>query len=192
MGFFDGGSSEQNQYSGLRAPGWENYGAFKGVLDRTGGAGGDYGFLIDSLKGQIGTAPKVNSSGFFDQQMEGVNVFGRNLFNNISSNYAGRGFLSPESVSGVIGSAVREASPQLMGMVGQNVLSADAMAQNRFGALNQALQLAPALLGSESHSKQEGPNLLAQNVAQWTNPNSYANLIQAVGSLKGGATPGGR
>lgn len=181
MGLFSAPKQQSDSYSGLRAPG--NDGAFKALLGRTPS---DMGFLVDRLQDQA-RAPvffNLNADGLLPQQTSGVNTLGRNLFSSISSNYAGRGLMAPDNVAGVIGSAVREASPQLMNMIGQNVrdsiLIPEAVRQGRFAQLQNAMGLYPALLGSESHSTSSGggigynfANQAGTNLAQWLNPQTW-------------------
>jgi hypothetical protein len=191
MGFFDGGSSESKSYSGLRND--YNNSAFLNVLDRTPN---DLNFLVNRLQKDVSSplpSFNLNPQGFLPQQMEGVNTLGANLFGNVSSNYASRGLSSPANVSGVVGSALKQAAPQLMPIIGQNVrdsiLIPETVKQQRFASLQNAMNLYPSLLGSSSSSSMQGPNILAQNLAQWTNPNAYANLISSLGSLGGGGAP---
>lgn len=186
MGFFSGGKSYQNSesFSGLRVKkgtGDDNT-AFNSLLYRTPG---DLNFTVDALKARTqDTNPfQLNSQGFMASQMEGVNQFGKNMFNDVSSNYAGRGFLAPENVAGVIGSAVTNASPQLMQQIYQNQAGNQAVQSDRFNQLNQALSLYSGLLGGQSQSQGTTTsngigfnfaNQLGSNLAQWANPSTFS------------------
>lgn len=153
MGFFSGGKSESRSdaFSGLRGSDMSGYNQ---LLARTPG---DVNFLTNSLQDRTkDTNPfQLNSQGLMAGQMEGVNTLGRNMFADLSSNYASRGLNNAENISGVVGSALREASPALMSLIQSNTVANANEVNNRFGALNQAMQLYPALLGHEQHSSQK-------------------------------------
>ena len=193
MGFFSGGStiSKNDSYSGLRTGDANLNGGFVNLLKRTPQ---DFNFAVDALKARTqDTNPfQLNSQGFTAPQMEGVNQFGKNLFNSVSSNYAGRGFLAPDNVAGVIGSAVTQASPTLMQQIYQNQAANQDAQSTRFGQLNQALAMYSGLLGGEDHSfaKQTAPGI------GYTFGNSFANkfgdtLGQRLGNIGGGPSGGG-
>lgn len=179
MAFFNDESNQSSSsYSGLRMP-WSDS-AYRSVVDMVPQ---NLDFAFNRIKKQIDSpVPQLNSNGFFDSQMEGVNVFGRNLFNNISSNYANRGLLAPDNVAGVIGSAVREAAPTLMGQISQNMLIPEQIKQNRFGSLINTLGLVPGFLGGQSTSSgsSSGTNVLSS----WATPEG----LKAAGSAFGGVS----
>jgi hypothetical protein len=188
-GFFDSGGSSSNQYSGLRADGWQYRDTFDKVHRQ---AGDDAMFLSDRTRNLVNSANPFDNliNGFTSGQLEGVNRLGANLFNNVSSNYASRGLMNPNNISGVVGSAVREAAPGLMSLVGENLKNQEAIRQGRLGVMQGNVNLFQGLLGSEGHSKTGGTNLLAGSVAKWADPNSYANLISSLGGGGGGGQSG--
>lgn len=150
MGFFSGGkqTSETNTYSGLRHPNlWNEF------SDTAKGVANDYSFLSNAGRNYFNSPmPTLNPQGFYDQQMEGVNQFGKQMFGNVSGDYASRGFLTPDNIGGVIGSAVTAASPQLMSQIASNIQQQEAMKTNRFSPLLSVLGAAPGLLGNEGHT----------------------------------------
>lgn len=150
-GFFSGGNSysTNDSYSGLSRPEFNTERASVGK-----GAAGDYSFLSNAGRDYFNSPmPTLNPNGFYDAQMQGVNQFGKQLFSNVSGDYAGRGFLSPDNVSGVIGSAVTQASPQLMQQIASNIQQDQALKTNKFQPLLNLLGTAPSLIGGESHSQ---------------------------------------
>jgi hypothetical protein len=194
MGFFSGGKSEQrtDAFSGLRGNDMSGYNA---LLARTPG---DVNFLTNSLQDRTrNTNPfNLNSQGFMASQMEGVNQLGKNMFADVSSNYAMRGLSNPQNVSGVVGSALTQASPALMGMIQQNEVANQNEVSNRFAALNQAMQLYPGLLGQESHSVQKttSPQLgytLGSSFFNTLGSKAAESLFNAGSAGAGGAGAGG-
>jgi hypothetical protein len=142
---------------------------------------------MDSAKRRTTENPfQINAQGFMPEQMAGVEMFGKNMFNDVSANYASRGLNSPANINGVIGSAVAAAAPQLMGMAQQNLVANENAAQGRFAQLNQAMQLYPSLLGNEQHSssKTTAPGM------GYTFGNSFANTLgqKAAEGLSSGAS----
>lgn len=180
MGLFSGGKSESRSdaYSGLRGTDMSGYNA---LLARTPG---DVNFLTNRLQKQVDENPfTLNAQGFMPEQMAGVNMLGKNMFADVSANYAARGLNSPGNISGVVGSALAAASPQLMGMVQQNVLGLEQAKQNRFQMLQNAMNLYPSLLGQESHTLQKTS---APGIG-YVFGSSLANTLgQTLGSLGGG------
>ena len=189
MGFFSGGKSESRSdaFSGLRGTDMSGYNA---LLARTPG---DVNFLTNRLQAQVDQNPfTLNSQGFLPEQMAGVNMLGKNMFADVASNYAGRGLTNPQNISGVVGSALASASPQLMGMIQQNVFGNETAKQNRFQMLQNAMNLYPSLLGQESHTTQK---TTAPGIG-FTFANSLASSLgNTIGSLgkggEGGAGSGG-
>lgn len=188
MGLFSGGSTttQSDSYSGLRGTGY-----FKPTAKS---ASQGYTFGMDTIRGRIGdTNPLgLTPSGLTAAQNEAFSTLGKQLFGNVSSNYAARGFLSPDNVAGVIGSSLQQAAPTLLDTVGRNQMGNQAIMSDRFGALNSLLGQAPGLLGSEQRSTSvtKGPNLLGQAVAGWANPAQLGSFFQGVGSLSGGGGGG--
>lgn len=180
MGFFSGGksTSTSDSFSGLRGYDMSGYNALMGRTP------GDVNFLTNRLQDRVGNSNPLglNSQGFTPEQMQGVNVFGQNLFNNVSGNYASRGFTSPENINGVIGSAVTQATPQLMSMIGTNQMNNQQLVGNRFDQLQNAMNLYPQLLGGQTHqtSTTTAPGLgytfgssVANGLGNFFNPQTY-------------------
>lgn len=190
MGFFSGGSttSTTDSFSGLRGTK-----QFKPLIGQIG-SGFETG--MNFAKGRLqDTNPfQLNAStGLTAPQMAAFNTLGQNLFSNVSSNYAGRGFLSPENIGGVVGSSLQQAAPQLLGQVFQNQVANESAVQDRFGALRGLLDTGTGLAGSETHStsRTTSPNLLGQAVSGWANPAQLGQFMSGLGNLAG-AAGGGR
>lgn len=190
MGFFSGGSttSTSDSFSGLR--GTKQFKPFAGELAGgfTTGLNFAKGRLQDTNPFQLNT-----STGLTAPQQAAFNTLGQNLFSDISSNFAGRGFLSPDNVSGVIGSSLTQAAPQLLHQVFQNQVANESAVSDRFGALRSLLDTGTGLAGSETHSTSvtKGPNLLGQAVSGWANPAQLGQFMSGLGNLAG-AAGGGR
>ncbi|MGL5936020.1 MAG: hypothetical protein ACRCZI_10435 [Cetobacterium sp.] len=126
-----------------------------------------------------------------DAQMKAFDTLGKNIFSGVSSNYAGRGFMSPDNITGVLGSSLTQAAPSLMDQVFKNQMGNQSVMSDRFAALSNLLNTGTGLAGSENHSTSitKGPNLLAGAVAKWASPDWIAQLGSAALSGGGG---GGR
>lgn len=189
MGFFSGGSttSTSDSYSGLR--GTKQFKPFAGEL-----AGG-FSTGLNFAKGRLNESNPLGlgSNGLTGAQMDAFNTLGKNLFSGVSSNYASRGFLSPDNVAGVIGGSLTQAAPQLMQQIFQNQMGNESIVSDRFGALKGLLDTGTGLAGSENHSTSvtKGPNLLGQAVSGWANPAQLGQFMSGLGNLAG-AAGGGR
>lgn len=157
MGFFSGGSSTQqsDSYSGLRGTG-----QFGNAASDTGTG---YTFGLNTIKSRVGDMNPLglNANGLTTAQNNAFATLGKQMFGNVSGSYAGRGFLSPDNINGVVGSALQQVAPQLMGQIYQNQMGNQSVMSDRFGALNNLLSTGSGLLGSESHStaKTQSPGL---------------------------------
>ena len=67
------------------------------------GSGFDFGMNLAKTRAGEANPLGLNASGLTDAQSTAFNTLGKNLFSDVSSNFAGRGFLSPDNVGGVIG-----------------------------------------------------------------------------------------
>lgn len=189
MGFFSGRtqSSQSDAFSGLRAK--DNMGSFNALLSRTPG---DYDYLFSNLRDRAmnNNILNLNSQGLMPEQMAGVNALGSKLFSNVSGNYAAMGLNRPENINAVVGGALTQAAPQLMGLASQNVLGNQALQSDRFAQLLSLFSQTPGLLGSESHSQGQArdPNLLASAFANslgnaatnWFAPNTSGSAAQSM------------
>lgn len=187
MGFFSGGSttSTSDSYSGLR--GTKHFNTLAGRL--AGGFGSGLQIAQDRVND---TNPfQLNAQGLTGAQSAAFNTLGKNLFSDVSSNFAGRGMLSPENVSGVIGSSLTQAAPQLLQQIFQNQMGNQSVMSDRFSALSNLLNTGTGLAGSESHSTSttKGPNLLggalAGAIGKWASPDWMVETFKA-------SKPGGR
>lgn len=148
MGFFSGGKSwnTSDTYSGLRGT---NY--FDSLASRTPG---DYNFGMNTIRGRVADSNPLGltANGLTNAQNAAFNTLGKQMFGDVSSNYASRGFLSPDNISGVIGSSLQQVAPQLMGQIYQNQMGNQSVMSDRFAALNSLLNSGQGLLGSYTHS----------------------------------------
>lgn len=187
MGFFSGGSttSTSDSYSGLRGTK-----LFK-PLTKQLGSGFDFGMGVAKNRVNDMNPLGLNASGLTDAQSSAFNTLGKNLFSDVSSNFASRGMLSPENVSGVIGSSLTQAAPQLLQQIFNNQMGQQSVLSDRFGALSNLLNTGTGLAGSESHSTSttKGPNLLggalAGAIGKWASPDWMVETFKA-------SKPGGR
>jgi hypothetical protein len=190
MGFFSGGgtTSTSESFSGLRGTD-----QFKPLSERLGSG---FKFGIDTAQNRVNdTNPLgLGANGLTDAQMDAFNTLGKNLFSGVSSNFAGRGFLSPDNITGVLGSSLTQAAPQLLGQVFQNQIGNQSILSDRFAALRGLLDTGTGLAGSQtkSHSQTKGPDLLGQAVSGFASPTGLGNLFTGLGNLASGVKPGGR
>lgn len=186
MGFFSGGgtTSTSESYSGLRGTD-----QFKPLAQRLGSG---FQFGMDTAQQRVGDVNPLGlgANGLTDAQNAAFNTLGKNLFSNVSGSYANRGFLSPESVSGVIGSSLTQAAPQLMNQIYQNQMGQQSVLSDRFSALRGLLDTGTGLAGSEtkSQSRTTSGNMLggalAGAIGKWASPDWIVNLA-------GSASPSG-
>lgn len=190
MGFFSGGgtTSTSESYSGLRGTD-----QFKPLSERLGSG---FTFGMNTAQDRVNDANPLGleSNGLTRAQMDAFNTLGKNLFSGVSSNFAGRGFLSPDNVTGVLGSSLTQAAPQLMNQVFQNQMGNQSVMSDRFSALRALLDTGTGLAGSQTkiHSQTKGGDLLggamAGAIGKWASPDWMVDLV---GNLnKGGG--GGR
>lgn len=190
MGFFSGGgtTSTSESYSGLRGTD-----QFKPLSERLGSG---FQFGMDTAQNRVNDANPLGlgANGLTDAQNLAFNTLGKNLFSNVSGSFANRGFLSPESVSGVIGSSLTQAAPQLMGQVFQNQMGNQSVLSDRFSALRGLLDTGTGLAGSQtkSHSQTKGGDMLGSAMAgaigKWASPDW---MVNAMGAMSGGGGGGG-
>lgn len=118
------------------------------------------GEVIPTLTSTAGaniTLPTLDATGLFPAQRRAAEQAVRDAVIGISSERARAGFLSPDNVSGIAGSAVQNVLPQLFPTISQNVLASarapiDA-ALGRSQAIAQLLSGIPGLLGSRQSSE---------------------------------------
>lgn len=183
MGFFSGGKTTSESYSGLR--GTDQF----APLTRQLGSGFQFG--MDTARQRVSDLNPLglNASGLTDAQMNAFNTLGKNLFSGVSSNYAGRGFVSPDNITGVLGSSMTQAAPQLIDQVFKNQMGQQSVLSDRFGALRGLLDTGTGLAGSESRSVTKGPNMLggalAGAIGKWASPDWMVDTLKAV-------SPGGQ
>lgn len=182
MGFFSGGKTTSESFSGLRGTD-----QFKPL---TGQLGSGFQFGMDTARQRVSDMNPLglNDSGLTDAQMNAFNTLGKNLFSGVSSNFAGRGFLSPDNVTGVLGSSLTQAAPQLMNQVFQNQMGNQSVMSDRFGALRGLLDTGTGLAGQQTktHSQTKGPDLLGQAMAgaigKWASPDWMIDAAKAASS----------
>lgn len=192
MGFFSGGkSSYLNQsFQGLRNPHDET--AFRVLLNR---APSDVNFLTSRLQDRIRGGDNIlglGSSGFMPQQTAVMQNLGQNLFGNLAGTYQGQNLLSQQNLDNTLGGAFQQASPQLMNLAAQNIMANEGLLSDRFGQLQRAMNLYPALLGQEStqRSSQTGPGL-GRVLGESIMDSLGYGLGTSVKSMSGGGGGGG-
>lgn len=176
---FGGGGSSSTSFSGLRGTPLV-YRTMNQVSD-------DFGTLRDAGRDYLSSAlPALNESGLLAPQQQGMNVLGQNLLSSLSSSYARMGLNTPQNINAVVGGALTQAAPSLMGQVYQNIMGLDAMRANRFGAFNTVVQSGLGVLGQESSSRTTAPGLGYATI------NSFSGGFgQGLGQAVGKAATGG-
>jgi hypothetical protein len=91
--------------------------------------------------------PTPGATGLFPQQEQAFSTAVQQALGGASSSYAQRGFLRPENINAIAGSAAQNVMPQFAGMIGQNVLVQEQVTQNRINQLMQLISTYPGLLG---------------------------------------------
>jgi hypothetical protein len=85
-----------------------------------------------------------------------IETLGNNMFGRASSTAGARGFLSPENLGGVIGSAVRQAAPQMAqyadSAAERRLFGPDKIMASRYGTVNNIFDVIARLLGSSGSS----------------------------------------
>ena len=146
-------SSSSTQSSGL---GLSNKGMFERLLIDTGQRWDEVkdrpSALPLSLKELMGRAqspfgfPALTANGLFPQQEEAFRNALMQAMGGASGDWASRGFLRPENINAIAGSAVQNVMPQWGPLIGQNVYNAaltpENVAQQRWQQLLQWLGVA--------------------------------------------------
>ena len=86
-------------------------------------------------------SPVVRSgaNGFMPYQMEGINVFLKNLYGQTSADFGSRGFNTPYAQDAVAGSSLTQALPNLFAIQNQNQLLPGQIVAQNVGNVNDAL-----------------------------------------------------
>jgi hypothetical protein len=151
--------------------------AFAGPESRTLARAG-----MDQLFAPI---PQFNPGKFgvaaeFDPAIE---TLGNNMFGKASSTAGARGFLSPENLGGVIGSAVRQAAPQMAqyadSAANRKLFGPDQIMAQRYGNVTNIFDVIARLLGGSGSSMSSSNSL------------GFAMPGGAMGSPSGGGGGGG-
>ena len=87
----------------------------------------------------------LNELGLFAGQQQGFNEAVKQAVGRLSGNFAGRGFLRPEAIGAIAGSAVQNVLPQFAPLMGQQI-----MGQDQF---RQQLALAPEQVRSQRQTE---------------------------------------
>lgn len=101
--------------------------------------------------------PALTARGLYPAQEEAARKAVADSLSQISGRFASRGYLQPENVSNVAGSAVQNVLPQLMPVISQNIQTAAKapldVVTARAGSVAQLLQSFPGLLGSQNQQQ---------------------------------------
>lgn len=130
--------------------------------------------LAQSLAGKTTSyaLPELTSSGLYGEQQNAFTEAIKQAMSRVSGNFAQRGFLRPENIQAVAGSAAQNVLPQFAPLIGQNIqaraqipLMQQQLDANRLNFLMNYLGLGANLLGGQaqsfgqSGSQQAGGNL---------------------------------
>ena len=104
-------------------------------------------------------APTLTASGLLPEQQNAFSEAVNQAMSRVSGNFANRGFLRPENIQAIAGSAAQNVAPGFAPMIAQNVaqrtqepLIREDITRNRFNDLLQALGIVPSALGGTSAS----------------------------------------
>lgn len=110
---------------------------------------GDFGF--NRLMSPVPTF-NVGRYGLGSQFDTAIDTIGSNMFGKASSTAGARGFLSPENLGGVVGSAVRQAAPQLAPFADSaaklSYFGPEQIMSQRYNDINSLFTTIAQLLGS--------------------------------------------
>ena len=110
--------------------------------------------LAQPLANRIGeptpTLP-LTPEGLFPQQQQAFRTAVQQALGTSSADFARRGFLRPENINAIAGSAAQNVMPQFAPLISQNVvqstLTPEQVTQNRINQLMQLIGIYPGLLG---------------------------------------------
>ena len=97
---------------------------------------------------------RAGANGFMPYQMNGLNVFLKNLYGQSSGDWGSRGFNTPYAQDAVAGSALTQALPNLFALQNQNQLLPGEIVGQNIGNVNNAL--APMIQGGQFNRSKGG------------------------------------
>ena len=137
---------------------------------------------LQTYAGRLGSyysqpIPSTNAMGFFPEQMNAVDQLMSRYFGKTSSNYALQGMYNPQATSAVAGSALTQALPSLLQMIGQNIFMPEQIRAQRTGAVNPFLAQLIGALGTTGMTQATGAVQAAGQA-----PNPLLGLIGGLGT----------
>ena len=130
--------------------------------------------LLSTLEGRTTqptgyTTPALTSTGLLPEQQNAFTEAVNQAMSRTSGNFANRGFLRPENIQAIAGSAAQNVAPNFASLIAQNVgqrtqapLIQEDILRNRFNDLIQALGLGGTLLGGQSLSQGKSSSMGVQ------------------------------
>ena len=127
------------------------------------------------------------ADGYMPYQREGLNVFAKNLFGNASGDWASRGFVTPQSMNAVVGSALTQAAPNLFSIQNQNQ-----MLPRQIAGMITDTRMAPFQLMGQGGQFSRGAGTGYNNLN--TASSNYWDMMNKIGSSWGsmGTAGGGK
>ena len=119
------------------------------------------------------------ADGYMPYQREGLNVFGANLFSKASGDWASRGFVTPQSMNAVVGSALTQAAPNLFSIQNQNQ-----MLPRQIAGMITDTRIAPFQLMGQGGQFSRGAGTGYNNLN--TASSNYWQMMKNIGSFWGG------
>jgi hypothetical protein len=116
-------------------PGYSSFFPEQGVLPS----------LLDRTTNLGSALPTLTSSGLYPQQQDAFSTAVQQALGQVSGSYAQRGFLRPENINAIAGSAAQNVMPQFMGLIGQNIQAPELVMQQR---MNQFMDFLKTVLGA--------------------------------------------
>ena len=144
-----GGTQQQSSGSQQQQQGFAQFPDLQKAIAEFGF--GNVQSLAQPLTNRIGAAiPTVGETGLFPQQEQAFRVAVQQALGSASSDFAQRGFLRPENINAIAGSAAQNVMPQFAPLIGQQVIAPEQITQNRISQLLQLISLYPGLLGGQA------------------------------------------
>lgn len=134
------------------------------------GEGGVSDLLLRRTQAPTGyTTPTLTATGLLPEQQNAFTEAVNQAMSRVSGNFANRGFLRPENIQAIAGSAAQNVAPGFANIIAQNVaqrtqapLVQEDIMRNRFMDLLQSLGVNIQALGGESSSYGSSKSMGAQ------------------------------
>jgi hypothetical protein len=123
---------------------------------------------------------QLGPTGLFPEQEQGFRTAVQQVLGGVSADYAQRGYLRPENIQAIAGSAAQNVMPGFLPLIGQNILSREQLPGARAGDIANLLAIITGGLGGQ-----------AQSTGQSYYPTFGSQFASGFGSALGSSLGGG-